>query len=177
MALNFKAGIAALRGKNSSTFFNTFFFGGKVIDSSPYNRDQIVTAYETGIEVRTVLDRYVAGFASIPIKMVNKDGEDVLDDWRIDLLKNPNRVQTQLQFERSCALQDALFDEYFIHGGTMEVGLNKGRAEFLKALNSQYVSFEIDPKGDIFKYVNTFDSSKKLDVESVKPVIDRKSVV
>lgn len=171
MKLNIKAAFNTLIGGRVSSFFSSFYFGGKVVDSGAYDRSQVVNAYATGIEVRSVAEKYIKGFASIPIKLVDKNLKDVTEDWRLDLLKNPNQIQTQSQLEADCALQYFLFDEYFIHGGTMGVILNKGKAEFLKILQGQYVSFEVDENGNIVKFVNTYNQTKTLELDAVKATI------
>lgn len=171
MKLNIKAALNTLIGSSKPNFFSMLFFGGKIIDSGPYDRSQIVNAYTTGIEVRSVAEKYIKGFTSIPIKLVDKKGKDVTEDWRLDLIKDPNPLQTQSQLETDCALQHFLFDEYFIHGGTMGVALDKGKPEFLKILQGQYVSFEIDENGNIVKFANTYNQTKKLELDSVKATI------
>jgi HK97 family phage portal protein len=170
MNLNFKQAFQTLLGKDSS-FFSNFFFGGQVIDTGAYNRSQLVNAYETGIEVRTVIDRYAAGFASIPIKLVKKDGEAVEKDWRLDLIKNPNILQTQQQFEFEVGLQYGIFNEYFVQGVDMGVALDKGKVKGLNILQGQYVSFKLDDNGNITKYVNSWNNTKGLEPEEVKATI------
>lgn len=171
MKLNIKAAFNTLIGGFKSSFFSSFYFGGKVVDSGAFNRNQLINAYINGIEVRSVGEKYIKGFVSIPIKEVDvKTGKDK-PTWRTDLLNNPNPQQVKPQLEADCALQHFIFDEYFIHGGTMGVVLDKGKAEFLKILQGQYVSFEIDENGNIVKFVNTYNQTKKLELDAVKATI------
>lgn len=171
MKLNIKQAFSTLLNGTSKSFFSTFFFGGKTIDSGAYNRDEVVNAYKNGIEVRTVIEKYTSGFASIPIKLVDKKGDAVTENYRLDLIDNPNALQTQSQFETEWALQYAMYDECFIHGGAMGVGLSKGRPEFLKMIQGQYVSFELDDNGNIKKYANSFNQTTTLELDAVKPTI------
>ena len=95
MNLNFKQAIAVFRGESS---FTNMVFGARTIDSSPYNRSQIVKAYENGAELRLVIGKVVDSFSSIPIKWVDKNGDLVEDSKQEQLLKSPNMLQTQMQF-------------------------------------------------------------------------------
>jgi len=168
MKLNIKAAFNTLLS-GQTNFFSTLFFGGKIIDSGPYKRSEIPSAYTNGSETRLVIDKVVDNFVSIPTKWVDKDGKDLkTPPEQAKLLHSPNYIQTGSQFERDFILQWCLFDEVVIHGGTMGVALNRGKAEFLKVIQGQYVSFKLDEFGAITKIVNTYNQTTELDLEDVK---------
>lgn len=168
--MNFKSVLRKITGLNS--FYTSLFFGGRVIDSGPYERGQLAQVYENSIEARTIIDKYKTSFASIPIKLINtKTKERVDSDWRLDMLKRPNPIQTQKQYEEFWALQYAIFNENFIYRGTQGVGLDRGKPQFIQILHGQYVSFELSKTGMIEKYVNSTMQTTKIDTEEVVATI------
>jgi hypothetical protein len=168
MKLNFKQAMMSLVGSNS--FFTNMIFGAKLIDTTPYDRTEIVKAYKNSAEARLVIGKVMDSFTSIPIKWVNKDGSEAENTKQEEILKSPNALQTQMQFEKDWIMWWCLMEENFIHGGEMGVALSKGMPSFLKMLPGQYVDFELKD-GEISKYVNSFATSNKLDPQNVKATI------
>lgn len=167
MGLNFKQAFNALMN-NRQSFFTNVFFGGKVIDIGDYNREEVVEAYRTCAEARLVIDKVVDSFASIPVKWVDKNGEDIDTPEVGKILMSPNALQTRKQFERSWILQWCLFDENAVYSSETGVGMSRGKLEWLKVLPGQYLAYELDESGAIVKVVNSYNQTKRLDLDRVK---------
>lgn len=163
-----------LTAMQDSSFFTNIFFGGDVVDLSPYDREGIVKAYAEGLEIRTIIDKVADGFKAVPTKWVDaKTGEDVEGGWRQELLSNPNPLQVQSEFEFDFALQYLLFNECFVNGGEKGVGLQAGKRVFLKMIQGQYVAFKVDKGGNVTKFVNSQYQSENntMDVDNIQAVI------
>lgn len=171
MNLNIKAALRALT--QSDTTFNSFIsiLRGSV-DTSPYNRQQLARLYETNAEVRTLIDYYVDGFQSIPIRLVDRNGMVVTDDYRLDLINDPNAFQTQKEFEGNWAREYGIFDEVFILASRNTEGLERfrGQVNSMRVLPSKLTDFRLESQtGRIIGYTNSFLSAVNIPVLDVLP--------
>jgi len=168
MALNIKAAIKSLMGES---LISSLFFGSKIIDTGNYERRDLHNVYKDSSAARLVIDKVVDSFVSIPVKWVDKDGKDVEGIYQQELLKSPNYLQTQTQFENAFITQYCIYDECFIDGGIEGVALNKGKRAELNIIQGQYVAFELDSNGKIVSYVNSYNQTKKVPLENIKSTI------
>ncbi len=155
---------------SNQNWFTNMYYSWRYIDTTPYNRDEIVRTYINSAELRLTLSRILTSFVSIPIRWVDKNGKAIESSPFDDLLNNPNNLQTKSEMEYDWCLQYLLFNEVFIWGGTQGVALNKGKREFLKVLPGQFVDFKLKD-GMISQYINKWNSNVALEIGDVMPCI------
>ena len=169
MAVNFNSIKNSIsRAFNKAMEKNSFFQfmkGVKRIDTTPYDRDEIVQAYSKGGELSIMINKYMSAFSAVPTKLINiKSGEEVTENWRLDLMNKPWQFTNRSQYDRNFILQYALFNEVFIKKGDARIGLNAGQIQTLQNIQGQYVDFVIE-NDLVKKIINSRYNNKEFNID------------
>ena len=164
MAVNFNSITKAFKRAMQKNSFFQFYNGVVRIDTTPYDRDEIVYTYSKGGELAIMANKYMSAFSAVPIKLVDiNSGDEITENWRIDLINKPWQFTNQNQYERNYILQKFLFNEVFVKKGNARIGLRSGEITTLQIIQGQYVDFKVN-NDLVEKIINSRYNNTEFDI-------------
>lgn len=124
------------RQLNESIYMNS-----RLIDFPKVDRHSLVRIYEQNYAVFSIVNRCADAIAkAVRYAELNDKDNNVIDShWSIDLLRNPNDLESQKEFVKAWAINKLVLGDAFVYG--MEgVGLKSG----------QFISQYIMPSQEVF---------------------------
>lgn len=124
------------RQLNESIYTNS-----RLIDFPKVDRHSLVRIYEQNYAVFSIVNRCADAIAkAVRYAELNDKDNNVIDShWSIDLLRNPNDLESQKEFIKAWAINKLVLGDAFVYG--MEgVGLKSG----------QFISQYIMPSQEVF---------------------------
>lgn len=165
---------------NQARHINDWFDTGKKYTNELFGKKQAVwidtsKPFQNYVEIpelRTVIDKKAQMISAGVPKLYKESGEEVTQHWVLDLIKNPNPLQSWQDVIYSIAVNDALYSTAFCYAPRRSFGIVNlfvPLATHKMQINTSGRSLKQMDKGGLIKdYVYDYDGAKEdLSVEEV----------